>query len=208
MTRGGHAYADIDRLLTATAANIVQELRRFPDQLGILGTVLDAKIMHLDRVTVLAVAREYGGERLHELMRERGMSTTSDPKAGERLASSELGLILAGESLGTRKRGSKAGGGTDAAFRSLAQIARTNDAAINEAIANGLVALGLIDEYELEKDLGTSLTFSSDIYCRKGREPIRIEVMWRSTTSRAEIANYVLTKLGNYGRAIGLLSSP
>jgi DNA (cytosine-5)-methyltransferase 1 len=35
--------------------------------------------------------------------------------------------------------------------------------------------------------------------------PIRIEIMWRSTTSRADIANYVLSKLGNYGKAIGLL---
>jgi hypothetical protein len=31
-------------------------------------------------------------------------------------------------------------------------------------------------------------------------------VMWRKSTGRAEIANYVLTKLYNYGRAIGLLS--
>jgi DNA (cytosine-5)-methyltransferase 1 len=154
------------------------------------------------------MAREFGGTRLHELMREAGMSTTADPKARDRLAASELGLILAGDSLGTRKRGSKAGGGTEAAFGSLAQIARTNDAAINDAIGKGLVALSLIDEYELEKDLGTSLSFTSDLYCRKGTDPIRVEVMWRSTTSRAEIANYVLTKLGNYGRAIGLLSSP
>jgi DNA (cytosine-5)-methyltransferase 1 len=29
--------------------------------------------------------------------------------------------------------------------------------------------------------------------------------MWRSKTGRADIANYVLAKLGNYGRAIGLL---
>lgn len=30
--------------------------------------------------------------------------------------------------------------------------------------------------------------------------------MWRARTSRAEIANYVLTKLYNYGRAIGFLN--
>lgn len=206
LTRGGYAYADIDRLLTATAANIVEELRKHPEQLGILGTVLDAKILHVDRVTILAVARAFGDERLHELMRDSGMSTTADAKAGERLASSELGLIFAGESLGTRKRGSKAGGGTDAAFGSLAKIARTNDSAINRAIGSGLVDLGLIDDFDIERDLGTSLTFTSDLYCKRGNEPIRIEVMWRSTTSRAEIANYVLTKLGNYGRAIGLLA--
>jgi hypothetical protein len=36
-------------------------------------------------------------------------------------------------------------------------------------------------------------------------EPIRLEVMWRGSTGRAAIANYALGKLGNYGRAIGLL---
>jgi hypothetical protein len=38
-----------------------------------------------------------------------------------------------------------------------------------------------------------------------GSEPVRLEVMWRKQTSRAEIANYTLTKLNNYARAIGLL---
>jgi hypothetical protein len=32
-------------------------------------------------------------------------------------------------------------------------------------------------------------------------------MMWRKQTGRAEIANYTLTKLNNYGKAIGLLGS-
>jgi hypothetical protein len=46
----------------------------------------------------------------------------------------------------------------------------------------------------------------ADLYCLKSGEPIRIEVMWRTKAGRAEIANYVLTKLGNYGKAIGVLT--
>jgi hypothetical protein len=97
------------------------------------------------------------------------------------------------------------GGGTQKAFASLVNIATTNDTASNRAIGEGLVQLGLIDEYDVERSLGTELTFKSDLYCTQNGEPIRIEVMWRRTTGRAAIANYVLGKLRNYGRAIGFI---
>ena len=207
LTRGGYAYADIDRLMTSTKANIVASLRRQPDQVGILGTVLDSKILNIDMVTVTAVARQYGDDELHRLMRAAGMSTSADTSASERLAGSELGLILAGQSLGTRKRGSKPGPGTKEAFEKLAEIARNNDGALNRAIGRGLEDLGLIEDYEAERELGTELKFYSDLYCVQFGSPFRIEAMWRSRTGRAEIANYTLGKLGNYGRAIGLLGT-
>jgi hypothetical protein len=46
----------------------------------------------------------------------------------------------------------------------------------------------------------------SDLYVLRGDERIRLESMWRSKAGRADIANYVLTKLGLYSKAIGLLS--
>ena len=205
LTRGGLAYADIDRLMTATGANVVKELKKQPDKVGILGTVLDARILHVDMLTALAVARQFGDQQLHELMKARGMSTQSDPGAADRLIVSELGLILASSTLGTRKRGSKPGGGTQTAFNNLAEIARTNDGACNRAFGSGLVEAGLIDAYQTEKSLGTDLAYLSDVYLTVAGEPVRLEFMWRKTTSRAEIANYVLGKLGNYGRAVGLL---
>jgi hypothetical protein len=205
LTRGGYAYADVDRLMTSTGANIVDELKKYPEELGILGTVLDARILYVDMVTVLAVARQYGDEQLHGLMQTLGMSTQKDTSAGERLTSSELGLILSGQSLGTRKRGSKPGDNTQAAFRNLAEIARTNDGACNRAIGEALVHHGLVETMEPERPLGTGQTFYSDLYVVKAGEPVRIEFMWRTKAGRADIANYVLMKLGNYGRAIGLL---
>ncbi len=42
--------------------------------------MLDAKVLHMDMVTVLAVARQYGGERLHEMMKAAGMSTSPDER--------------------------------------------------------------------------------------------------------------------------------
>jgi len=207
LTRGGAAYADIDRLMTATEANIVKELKNHPDQLGILGTVPDAKILDLDIVTVLAVARQFGGEKLHEAMKAARMSTAPDKSAIRRLAASELGLILSGKPLGTKKRGKKPGSSTVALFGNLAKIASTNDALVNDAIGRGLQEAGLIEDYELERDLGTELTYYTDIFVTtKVGERIRLEVMWRAETGRAGISNYVLGKLGNYGKAIGLLT--
>jgi hypothetical protein len=205
LTRGGYAYADVDRLLTSTGANIVEELKRYPEELGILGTVLDTRILYLDMVTALAVARQYGDKQLHGLMRGQGMSTQRDASASERLTSSELGLILSGQSLGTRKRGARPGANTQAAFRSLAEIARTNDGACNRAIGQALVDAALVESVETERPLGTEQTYFSDLYVLRTGEPIRIEVMWRTKVGRADIANYALMKLGNYGRAIGLL---
>jgi hypothetical protein len=119
LTRGGYALADIDRLMTSTGANIVRELKEYPDQLGILGTVLDARIVNIDMVTILSIARQYGDDELHDVMRAAGMSTQRDRSAQSRLLASELGLIMSGDSLGTRKRGSKPGGGTQQAFAGL-----------------------------------------------------------------------------------------
>jgi hypothetical protein len=125
--------------------------------------------------------------------------------AVERLRTSELGLILSGQPLGLRKTGRKAGSNTQVAFRGLAEIARTNDTACNRAIGEAMVAAGLIESFEVEKDLGTGLTRRTDLYCETGGDPIRLEVMWRTETGRADISQYVLAKLRNYGRAIGLL---
>jgi hypothetical protein len=47
---------------------------------------------------------------------------------------------------------------------------------------------------------------STDIICHDSKDIVRLELMWRSKTGRAEIANYTLTKLYNYGRAIDFLS--
>ncbi|SQI35940.1 Uncharacterised protein [Rhodococcus coprophilus] len=206
VTRGGHALADIDRMMTATGANIVAELKKTPDRIGILSTVLDARVLYLDTVTALAVARQYGDADLKELMRAKGMSTSSDASAATRLRDSGLGQLLQGGTLGTGKRGPKTGPDTKAAFNNLAQIARTNDIALNRAIGAGLADAGLIERAETERMLGTEFKYKSDLYCeRSGLQPVRLEMMWRARAGRADISNYVLGKLAKYGRAMGLL---
>jgi hypothetical protein len=208
LTRGGFAYADIDRLMASTGANVVADLKNYPDQLGILATVLDARIIYIDMLSALAVARQYGDQPLHALMKNLNMSTSADKKASSRLSSSELGILLAGGGLGTRRVGGKAGDNTQSAFANLAQIARDNDGLLNKAFGGGLKEIGVISEFDTERTLGTTLKFASDLYCvPEHGGPIRIEFMWRTKAGRADIANYVLTKLGNYGKAIGLLAN-
>lgn len=205
LTRGGFAYVDIDRLITSTGANIVKDLKEHPDRLGILGTMLDAKLINVDMLTILAVARTYGDDALHAQMKQRGMSTAPDKQADERLASSELGLLVSGQALGTRRRGQKPKDNTRAAFANLAEIARSNDVALNRAIGRALQENGYIDSFVTEKDLGTDYVVRSDLQIARGDDRIRLEAMWRARAGRADIANYVLTKLGLYSRAIGLL---
>lgn len=205
LTRGGFAYADIDRLMNSTGANIVGELKKRPDDLGILGTVLDVKILHLDVFGALAMARQHGDAKLREAMRAQKLSVKKDEQADARLRASELGVIMSGDSLGTRRRGQKPGSNTKIAFEGLAGIARSADGLLNRAIGEALVSTELVTSYETEKPLGTAARYYSDLYVVRADEPVRIEVMWRTTTGRAEIANYVLTKLGNYAKAIGLL---
>lgn len=207
LTRGRGSFADIERLMSATEANVVAELKEYPDQLGILGTVLDARIMHVDTLTAQAVARQYGSTNLHRIMRDSGGSTKPDAKASERFRSSELGIVASGGSLGVRRRGKKPGSSSQAAFSILASIAIKNDGLLNDAFATTLKNLGIAAEADTEVPLeGSGLKYHSDILATIGGDPVRIEIMWRKQTSRAEIANYTLTKLNNYGRAIGLLS--
>jgi hypothetical protein len=205
LTRTSHAYADIPRLMAVTNANIVKELREQEERVGILGTTLDARILHLDIVTALAVARSFGDAQLHEFMRNKAMSTRADRNAVERLRTSDLGAILTGRSLGARRLGAKPRDRAQRAFRDLASIASSNDHACNRAIGTGLVRAGLIEEFDVEVGLGINLTYKSDLLIVHNGQSIRIEVMWRKTTSRAAIADYALRKLYNYGRAIGLL---
>jgi hypothetical protein len=207
LTRGSHGLVDVDRLLTATNANVVTELKRMPERIGLLATNLDARLLHMDMITALSIARAHGDDHLHGLMRREKMSTT--PSRGEnpiaRLRASELGVLLAADALGLRRRGAQPGGGTKKAFESLARIASKDDGAINRAIGTALAEGGLISEFAPEVNLGTELVFESDLRVIRAEEPIRVEIMWRKSTSRAAIANYVLGKLQNYGRAIGYL---
>jgi len=55
-------------------------------------------------------------------------------------------------------------------------------------------------------DLGTGLSRQTDLLCQTDKlGVVRLEVIWRAKAGRADIANYTLGKLYDYGRAIGLL---
>ncbi len=206
LTRGALSSVDVERLISATGANIVQELKRFPDKLGILGSVLDAKILHLPSVAALAIARDHADDRLHAQMTQRGLSVSGKGNATAKLAETDLERAFTIKPMGTRTRGPKPGSNTQEAFRKLADIASTNDALLNASVGRALQDGGYITDFATEKDLGVGLSRRSDVVCQtEGLGVVRLEVMWRQKTSRADIANYVLNKLFNYGRAIGFL---
>lgn len=206
LTRGTVFSADVDRMLSVTGANIVAELKAQPEKIGLLGTFFDARILHLPIITALSLARSFGNTALKSRMVAEGMATNPDSDALERLRESGLGLSFSKSTIGPRKVGGKAGTNTVAAFEKIAKIASTNDALLNVAVADALQAAGLISAHKHEQDFGNGLTRRTDIVAQTPDGPVRLEFMWRKSTSRAAIANYVLTKLYNYGKAISYLT--
>lgn len=209
LTRGRYSAVDIERLMAATDANIVRELKQYPEKLGILGTVLDAKIFHLPMLAALDCARKYADDGLRSRMQREKLSdkATKATKPVDRLRNTDLGRIFDAGSQGLLATGGKPGSNTEEAFRKLAAVAQSSDIALNRSFAMGLKDAGYITDFETEKDLGSGLTRRTDLMCSTERlGVVRVEMMWRARTSRAEIANYVLTKLFNYGKAIGFLS--
>lgn len=207
LTRGTMYSADIDRMLSVTNANIVQDLKEFPEKLGMLGTYLDARVLHVPVLAALAAVRTYASDHLRDMMKSAGMSVAPEEDAKKRLADTNLAASFKNTPIGARKVGGKVGPNSVAAFEKLTKIASTNDIELNKAIAACLVDLGVITSCDFEKDFGTGMSRRTDIVAKDGAVTIRLEMMWRKKTSRAEIANYVLTKLFNYGKAIGYLSS-
>lgn len=205
LTRGRSSTADIERLIVATEANVVQELKAYPDKIGILATALDARIIHIPILTVLAIAREYADEKLQGKMKELSMSTKKESKANERLMKSELAKAFQSQTLGLGVSGSKPGEDTREAFEKLLTIAQNDDQVVNESLGRALEACDLVYSYEAEVDFGKGLTRRTDLLCETKLGRVRLELMWRKSTGRAEIANYVLTKLYHYGKAIEFL---
>jgi hypothetical protein len=206
VTRGTDGHIDMDRLLAATNANVVHELRKYPHRIGMLGTSLDARIFHLDPPTAVSIAHHYGGPDLHGHMRARGLSPTRTSRDRASLTSTDLGAVLAADILGRRRIRRRVSDSTEREFARLVEIARTQDGDLNRALGNGLAAEGLIDGFDAEAQVGGSLRFASDLRLVRNDEPIRLELMWRTQVSEADIAVYVLNKLHNYGRTIGYLT--
>ena len=205
LTRGQYSTADVDRLMAATEANIVKEMKEHPERLGLLGTAFDAKILYLPALTAIEVIHDFADDLLRLELSKPGFAVSGTSNGKDRLLDSELASALQGEPVGTLKRGPKPKAERLAPFDALMAVAKTNDVALNKALASALVDCDLIEQFEQEVDLGGGLTRKSDLVCNPHVDPVRLEVMWRTDTTRSEIANYVLTKLFNYGHAIGFL---
>lgn len=207
LTRGRYSAIDIERMMVATEANIVKELKEFPEKLGILATTLDSKVFHLPMIAALEISRTFAGDSLKQRMSKVGLAgrASAVEKIKERLSKTDLGRVLEAGAQGTRARGSKPGPNTREAFEKLVTIAQTNDILLNQALGEALVSTGYIDRYKTEIDFGGGLSRRTDLVCYAGDETIRMELMWRGNSGPSSIANYSLTKLYNYGRAIGFL---
>jgi DNA (cytosine-5)-methyltransferase 1 len=74
LTRGTMSSAVIDRMLSVTTANVVSELKQFPEKLGMLGTYLDARVLHVPVLAALAAVRTYASDEVRRKMKDAGMT--------------------------------------------------------------------------------------------------------------------------------------
>ncbi len=207
LTRGSFGACDIQRLCNSTQANIVARVKEYPEKLGLLASYFDAKITFVPVVTLLSVVRAFADETLTERLREAGTRVTiaDKPDAIRRLTESQIATLIRGEQIGLLTSGQPIGTDTKRAFQVLTSLASQNDIPLNRAFAEGLKASGLISDYTLEADFGHGLSRRTDISAITKAGSIRLEMMWRRETSKADMANYTLTKLFNYGKALGFL---
>ena len=205
LTSGSFASADIERMMVATEANIVEEIKQYPDMIGKLSSFFDCKIINIEILTAMSIVREFASDQLREKMKSNNLKATKDNDSIDKLDKSELIKAFKGQTIGMGKKGNKVGNNSTDAFEKLSFLASKNDREINQAIAEALKVEGAINDYKLEENFGMGMVRRTDILCETNDIPVRLEMMWRKTTSQADIANYTLTKLYNYGKAIELL---
>jgi hypothetical protein len=206
LTSGAHFSADIDRLLASTDANVVQDLRRYPAKLGILGRSFDARILYVPSMSAMAVVRDLAGDELRARLSAMGFPAKPTGDGLARLAESQLARAFRGEGVTLRTQGRPPGEGRRAEFTKLTQAAKTDDGALNRLFGEALVARGLITTYTAEDALGDAYKRASDVLCKTASGSVRLEFMWRSEVTLGEVARYFLEKLYQYGKAIGFLN--
>ena len=110
-------------MLSVTNANIVSDLKAFPEKVGLLGTYLDARVLHVPILAALAAVRTYASDDLRNTMKAAGMSATPEKGAKERLNETNLLASFRDQPISSRKVGGKVGPNSVAAFEKLTNIA-------------------------------------------------------------------------------------
>lgn len=192
--------------MSATGANIVADMKQYPEKIGIVGTVLDVKIFHLPVLVASSLMRAFASDTLKTRLASRRFQMEKPDRrdATDRLRKTDFANVLAGGVTGLRSR-KKLGSKSIEAFEKLASIAEKNDSELNAAIGSALVYAGLATDFKVEQNFGSGLSRRTDLLLDTGAGPVRVEVMWRRKTGRAEVANYTLGKVANYARAIGFI---
>ena len=179
LTGGSYAIADLERMLVATDANIVEAIKEHPSAIGKLAAFFDCKILYLPILTVMSVIRDFADDDLIAEMKKHALMTTKGKKGLGNFRRSDLAKAILGDPIGMGKQGAPVGPNSISAFEKISSIASNNDRLLNKTIAKALVKAELIEEYELESDFGNGLTRRTDILCETDEIPLRLELMWR-----------------------------
>lgn len=206
LTSGTNFRADVEKMLRLTSANVVQDLRRYPEKIGLLGSFFDAKVVYVPMMTAVAVVRDFADEEAARGLDLAGFKVVRDGTGARRLGESQLARAFRQEGVEMRRPGAKPGDASVAEFGKLTAFAKGDDGALNRCFGAALLQLGLVRSIVPEAPVGASQRRSADLHCETATTSVRLEFMWRAQTGVGDIAKYALEKLYNYGRSIGFLN--
>jgi energy-coupling factor transporter ATP-binding protein EcfA2 len=205
LTRGRGSTADIERLLGETEANITKKLQKYTHRVGILSMMLDFRIIWLPCSLALNLSAVYGSEILQAELDKLGIKPKKNSNLSPQLLESDLAKAFLSQPTLQRSRSPNPKPELQTQFDQLLKIVEHQDQLLNQALGRSLQEHQLIASYQPEHKFGNHLEIQTDLCCATVAGTQHLEVMWRRSTSGAEIADYSLRKLYSYGQAIGLL---
>ncbi len=210
LTKGDYSYVDIDRLFSATDANITKTLGNKKCICSMVSKEINCKVISIDYKDVLDILRlelQTNNDKIKEF--DKYLLENTDLKLGKSNAQITLlknnNLTRAIQGL-TYKRTREKNDSAEkkVVFDKILELSKTNDALINRKLAMAMKEYKLVNVARTEDDFGHAFKIRSDINFSIPGNYVRVEMMWRENASAASISAYTLNKIQSYCRAMGI----
>ncbi|HDK7155278.1 TPA: hypothetical protein PTV43_000381 [Clostridium botulinum] len=213
LTRGDHSLVDLDRIFSATDANIKSIIGNNKCICSMVAKELNYKIVSIDYediLEILSMKTDCEDSNIKEFDRylenKCKLKVRKTTEQVQILKSMNLANSINGATYNRkRKKYKRTVINKQDIFNEILELSRTKDSQINRKICEVMKENDLIQVGRIEDNLGNGYQIRSDMLCSIPGKYIRVEFMWRSTANAADISLYTLKKLYAYCKAMGVI---
>lgn len=206
LTKGNYANVDFQRLLSSTSGNISHKIQKNSNIIGLLAKELDCRILYIPYELVTNSITSTKNDALKKLLSQNGVKIHNSATKRIDILKSSLGSAITGSQIHYKRTTSKIEDSQlSQDFSNILKITQNNDRIANEELGKILEENELVYSSRPEQSFGLNYSVRTDLLCGIEGNYLRLEMMWRTSTTRGEIANYVLQKLLNYASAMGII---